>query len=1189
MPMTARAHTLPKVRIARLVFGAVCLLVVLCPRAPALDPSLQLTQYTHTSWTGRDGLKGSTRSIAQTPDGYLWLGTEFGLVRFDGVRFVPWSPPPGQHLPSSNILALLAARDGTLWIGTLNGLASWNGDKLILHPEISGGVPALLEDHERTVWAGGAREICSIRGVKTECHDIKVSLGTGLYYLYGNRGLGVTSLYEDSDHRLWAGTEVGLWQWKPGSPERYSPEPVGTQQAIVQGDRGSGLVLISGENTLLRQLSEGKVAEYAVPGVRSPLQGAHLLRDRNGALWIGTLDQGLLRVYQGKTSRFALGEGFSGNLVTAFFEDREGSIWVGTTNGLDRFREPVVATLSAHQGLQSPVWSVLSAHDGSLWIGSGYGLSRWSQGQLTKYHSAVSRKQLGDGPGAVNGSVREITDPGLPHDFIGSLFEDQRGRVWVTTSKGVAWFENGRFTRVKGVPAGSASAIIGDRNEGVWIIYPAQGLFHAVDRRVVETVPWPWSKLGIEPRLSATIPDPVKGGLWLGSVNQGIAHFKDGQVSTWLGSKDGLGADLIWNLHVDREGTLWAATDGGLSRIKDGRVSTLTTQNGLPCNAVHWVTEDDASSLWLSTACGLLRVDRSDLQAWVSDARHMIHAVMFDGSDGFTAHALFTVYSPVVKKAPDGKLWFAHSDGVSVIDPQNLRLNKILPPVHVEQITANGKTYAPTAGLRLPPRIRDLSIHYTALSLVAPERVRFRFKLEGQDKDWREVVNVRQVQYSNLAPGNYRFRVIASNNSGVWNEEGATLDFAIARAYYQENWFRVLCMAALLALLWAAYLLRIRQLRQQEKKLREVVETIPTFAWTALPDGSIDFANRHWGEYTGLSSENTVGSGWESAVHPEDLNRHVPKWRASVAAGETFENEVRFRRADGAYRWFLVRAVPLRDARDKVVKWYGTSTDIEDRKRAEQLQSEIAHINRVSMMGELASSIAHELKQPIAATILNASVCLRWLRRELPDLEEVREATERIIQDGSRATDIIDRLRSLYKKAPPKRELVNVNEIASDMVVLLRVEATRYGISIRTDLADDLPPITADRVQLQQVLMNLMLNAVEAMKETGGVLTVKSQLDLESRVLISVSDTGVGLPAEKADQIFNAFFTTKPQGSGMGLAISRSIIESHGGRLWATANDGRGATFHFTLPTTAEEVKATGTGTDSVSLEQPHS
>jgi signal transduction histidine kinase len=333
-----------------------------------------------------------------------------------------------------------------------------------------------------------------------------------------------------------------------------------------------------------------------------------------------------------------------------------------------------------------------------------------------------------------------------------------------------------------------------------------------------------------------------------------------------------------------------------------------------------------------------------------------------------------------------------------------------------------------------------------------------------------------------------------------------------------------------------------------------------------------------------LSAEKTVGSGWQAAVHAADLMRHAEKWRVSLATGEPFENEVRFRRAaDEQYRWFLARAVPLRDQRGKILKWYGISTDIEDRKRAEEerekLRADLAHVNRVSTLGEMAASLAHEIKQPIAAAITSANTCVEWLAHEPPNLDRARAAAGRIDKYGNRAAEIIDRIRSLYKKSPPQRELVEVNEIIREMVELLRAEANLCAVSIRTDLVTDLPKITADRVQLRQVFMNLILNAIEAMKETGGVVTVKTQLGENDQLLISVNDTGIGLPKEKTEQIFDAFFTTKPQGSGMGLSISRSIVESHGGRLWATANDGRGATFHFTLPTAAEILQVPATGT----------
>jgi signal transduction histidine kinase len=251
----------------------------------------------------------------------------------------------------------------------------------------------------------------------------------------------------------------------------------------------------------------------------------------------------------------------------------------------------------------------------------------------------------------------------------------------------------------------------------------------------------------------------------------------------------------------------------------------------------------------------------------------------------------------------------------------------------------------------------------------------------------------------------------------------------------------------------------------------------------------------------------------------------------------------------------------------------------EERERLRQLEADLAHINRVSTLGELTASLTHEIRQPMFAAATDATTCMQWLSRDQPNVGAAREAASRIIKDINRASDIINRISTLFKKGVPKRELVDVNGIIHEIVVLLRGEANRYGVSMRTDLAADLPKIPADRVQLQQVFMNLMLNGIEAMKETGGVLTVDSEVSQDGRLLISISDTGIGLPAEKADQIFTAFFTTKPQGTGMGLAISRSIVESHGGRLWATTHSQRGASFHFTLPTATELLKTPATGT----------
>jgi PAS domain S-box-containing protein len=360
-------------------------------------------------------------------------------------------------------------------------------------------------------------------------------------------------------------------------------------------------------------------------------------------------------------------------------------------------------------------------------------------------------------------------------------------------------------------------------------------------------------------------------------------------------------------------------------------------------------------------------------------------------------------------------------------------------------------------------------------------------------------------------------------------------------------------------------------LQGSEDRLRRVINTIPAHVWSTLPDGSVDFINQRLLESTGLSLEALLGSGWQSIVHPDDRARYIAKWRSALAAGEPVEIEARVLTAQRDYRWLLVRNVPLRDGHGEIVKWYGTGIDIEDRKRAEEslrkAQADLAHANRVTTMGELCASLAHEINQPISGAITNASTCMRRLDREQPDLEGARAAASLIIRDANRAAEIINRVRLFFRKGVVTKERVDVNEMIREMELLLHHEATQHSVSVQTKLAADQPLIVADRIQLQQVLMNLMINGIDAMKAVDGPrqLTLGTQNDSAEQLLVSVADTGIGLPPNQADQIFNAFFTTKEYGTGMGLRISRTIIEAHGGRLWATDNHPRGASFHFTL------------------------
>jgi signal transduction histidine kinase/ligand-binding sensor domain-containing protein len=778
------------------------------PCAFALDPSLDVSQYAHTSWKIRDGFtKGQIISIAQTPDGYLWLGTEFGLLRFDGVKNVLWQPPPGQQLPSSEIRSLLGTRDGTLWIGTAKGLASWKDGKLTQHAELAGRIIfKLLEDHEGTVWVSGLAVIngilCAVRNGNAQCSGED-----------GAFGRGATNLFEDRKDNLWAVVKDGLWRWKPGPPKFYPlpGEPDGIR-ALGEDDDGALLV---GRNGGIQRFVDGKTEAYPLPGNVGRFNAKNLLRDRDGGLWIGTQDRGLVRLHQGRTGVFSPSDGLSGENIYTLFEDREGNIWVATINGLDRFRDFVAATFTVKQGLSSAIiGSVLATRDGSVWLSTYGGLNRWNNGQLTIYRERPERAMTG---------VREIVGSGLPDKGLESLFQDDRGRIWVATLRGLGYLENDRFISISGVPGGNTDSIGEDTAGNLWIANEEFGLFRL--RRGSEVLQIPWVRLGHKDHASALAADPLQGGIWLGFHLGSVAYLVDGQVRTSYAAADGLGEGRVNNLRFDRNGTLWAATDGGLSRLKNGRIVTLTSKNGLPCDTVHWSMEDDDHSFWLYTACGLARIARTELDAWAAvvdqgkDEKRTIYATVFDNSDGVKSLATGGHYSPQVAKSSDGKLWFLPWDGVSVVDPRHLPFNRLPPPVRIEQIIADRKTYdatsAASARLRLPPLARDLEIEYTALSLVAPEKVRFRYKLEGYDNDWQDVGDRRKAFYTNLSPRNYRFRVMACNNSGVWNEAGAFLDFSIEPAYYQTTWLLVLCVAAFLALLVALYQLRLRQVARQ--------------------------------------------------------------------------------------------------------------------------------------------------------------------------------------------------------------------------------------------------------------------------------------------------------------------------------------------------------------------------------------
>jgi signal transduction histidine kinase/ligand-binding sensor domain-containing protein len=774
----------------------VCFLLSFFALSPvwAVDPNSQLSQYSHTAWRTRDGVFSGTTSgnISQTTDGYLWIGTTGGLVRFDGIRFVLWSPPAGKQLLSSNISALLGARDGSLWIGTHSGLSRWKDGDLINYPDPTGLIVDIQEDSNETIWVSRSQlddekgTLCEVVDTKLRCHG----KSDGIPHL--NDG----PLLCDAWGNVWIGGSSMLTRWTPGSSTTYAIKGLESGgdfpgvQALANAPDGSLMVGMtrSGPTLGLQQLVDGVWKPFVARGLDGRnLAIDALFLDREKALWIGTSDEGLYRVYDGIVDHFRGADGLTGEAVYSFYEDHEGDVWAVTSGGLDRFRDFNVTSFSIREGLKADaVQTALASRNGTVWVGNFATLDALHNGSI----SSIGRKE------------------GLPGEHPSSLFEDHASRLWVGVDSELSVYEKGKFTRIRrpdGSPVGRAVALAQDKGGDLWIesYAPPRSLLRIHDFKVIDDLRPPGM-----PYAASLTADP-EGGIWLGLVNGDLARYRNGQLTTYnfdLGQSD----SRVRRVEVRPDGTVLGATPIGVIGWHDGKKQTLSSRNGLPCDFIYTLISDKTSTLWLYTQCGLVAVASDVLQRWWDHPETTLKVRTFDVFDGAQPAIVFN--QPSASLSPDGRLWFANGTVLQMVDPAHIAGNSVPPPVHIEEVTADRKRYQPVEGLGLPPSTRDLEIDYTALSFVVPEKVRFRYRLEGRDTAWQEPGTRRQAFYSDLRPGRYRFRVIACNNDDVWNETGATLDFRVAPAWYQTNWFRILCVVSGVFIVGVIYRLRVLQI-----------------------------------------------------------------------------------------------------------------------------------------------------------------------------------------------------------------------------------------------------------------------------------------------------------------------------------------------------------------------------------------
>ena len=763
--------------------------------AQGLDPQKALTQYVHDVWHKEDGLPHSAvYAILQTRDGYLWLGTGGGLVRFDGVHFDVFDKRTEEAFTRNRITALAEADDGTLWVGSEGGLLRYRHNTFTRYADEAGltseNISDIAIDSAGDVWVA--------------------TIGNGVGRFDGQRftmyteadGLPHNTVWAaltDAEGRIWAGTNGGLFRIEAGTVTVVQP-PEGQTNRFVEALALSadGTVWI-GSRGEIGYYRDGAWQPLRLPDGRRSSGGALVLyEDRHGTLWGGGRG-GLARLFGDRIEQINAEDGLSDNNVHAIYQDREGNLWVGTINGLNRFRDGWFTNYGEKEGLPAPrALAVREVRDGRLVVSSGRVLMQYRNNRFEPWEG--------------------LSHVGVVH----AIAEDQEGGLWLGgRGSGTSRLHKGTVTTYSFQQGGISpfvTAIAPSRDGGVWLGADGRttGLYRILQG---EVTPEPLER---EAHVVNDLIETATGTLWLATW-RGLGRRDPEGGFTFFTPDDGLADDVVETLYLEEDGTLWAGTDGGgLNRVRDGEFTTVSSRHGLCDDALTALLDDGAGNLWMSGSRGISRVSLAALHAVADGRATHLDCTLFDESDGLL-QAQGSTGRPAAWRTRDGRLWFATPAGVAMVNPQDEHINPLPPPVTIKQMVVDGLPVDTARQTVLPPGSQDFEFHYAGLSFVAPEKVAFRYRLEGRDADWVEAGSRRTAFFTDLDPGAYVFRVIAANNDGVWNEQGATQAFVLKPYFWQTSWFYGLCALGLVALGAGIYGLRVRRLKQHERELTALV------------------------------------------------------------------------------------------------------------------------------------------------------------------------------------------------------------------------------------------------------------------------------------------------------------------------------------------------------------------------------
>lgn len=776
----------------QLLFGLFVLWLALMP-APATTAetlaSLSASQQEALSygidfWRDAEGLPQSRiRAVTQTRDGYIWLGTDAGAVRFNGTGFKAFTVETGS-LKDNEVSALQEDKEGGLWIGTFGGGLTLFKDGRFKTFTTADGLPddvitRLDEDPAGNIWMSTQSGACRYsKGAFT-----KFTTAEGL------TESPVTAISARSRAGVFVATDGNVYRFVDDRFEAVAGvvEP-GDGDIVYLLGASDGALWLGFSNGTIKKWKDGNLTVYDERG-KSPPHVALLYEDTQETIWM-VAEQGIYRLVGDKFEPLHI-ENNETRLgrIYALYMDREGSIWVGfQSNGLGRLRKRQLQTISSDDGLPNDsTRSVFQDSRGDLWVGTVRGLVRYSHGRVTSY-TEVDGTQLGP---------------------VRAFAEDAKGNILISAEQILLTMRDDRLIRYPGWKEASGIEVLyKDRQNRLWVGTDGAGLFQIEDGELRNYR----ARDGLAGDRVRAILSDSRGALWVGTFGRGVSKYEAGHFTNYT-AVDGLAGDRVHAIYEDDEGTLWFATREGLSRFRDGRFFNFTSESGLLVSFVYAILDDGHGNFWFSSAQGLFRVSRAELQAFADGKIRKIKSVDYGVSDGMRTRAGNVGNQPTAWKTQDGSLMFCTMNGVVIVDPRRLSSSQFVPPVYVEQVIINKQDQQPGQESQLPLGAGEVEIHYAALSYLAPEKLRFKYMLEGFDKDWVDAGSRRFAYYANLPPGQYRFRVIAGNIDGAWNDTGAAYNFYLRPHFYQTRWFLFLLITALVAVVWLLYRLRLHGLK----------------------------------------------------------------------------------------------------------------------------------------------------------------------------------------------------------------------------------------------------------------------------------------------------------------------------------------------------------------------------------------